>query len=270
MNTKAHKFFFEHQIFTFAQFAKAMANPISTCRVMLNQHLNSGNITHIKQGLYAYIPSGANPEKYPVDPYTIIAALAPDAIVAYHSALQFHGFAYTLYFQHVYLSTLKIRDFQFRQERFKVTGFPKSLPKERFLAFTNTIDHHGFMVKVTNVERTLVDVLHRINLSGGLEEIWRSINNISKINMENVIEYCLLLNNSTTTAKLGLYLRLRQQEWQINELHFTTLKKHLSKSIHYFERDKRKHGKYVKEWHLVVPPELLGETWEELFDIEDI
>lgn len=270
MKTKAHKFFFEHQIFTFAQFAKAMANPIPTCRIMLNQHLHTGNIVHIRQGLYAYIPSGADPEKYPIDPYAIIGALTQEAIIAYHSALQFHGIAYSLHFQHVFLSTLKIRDFQFRQERFKVTRPIKSLSSEKYFIFTETVDHHGFMVRVTNIERTLVDVLHRINLSGGLEEVWRSINSITKIKIENIIEYCLLLGNATTVAKLGLYLRLRQKEWQIKEVYFTELRQHISKSVHYLERSKRKHGKYVKEWHLVVPHELIGEQWEEVFDMRDI
>ena len=270
MTTKAHKFFFEYKIFTFEQFAKAMANPLPTCRVMLSQHFKAGNIIRIKQGLYASIPSGANAEKYPIDPYAIISTLAQDALIAYHTALQFHGLAYSMHFQHVFQSAEKIRAFQFRQDRFKVTQYPKSLPASKHFVFTDEIDHHGFRVRVTQIERTLVDTLDRINLSGGLEEVWRSLNNIQKVKAANIIEYALYLDNATIIAKLGFYLRLRQKEWLIEEQHFVKLKKRLPRSVHYLDRKNRINGKYVKEWRIVVPLELIGEKWEEILDIGDI
>ncbi|MCW5590090.1 MAG: hypothetical protein KIT27_10590 [Legionellales bacterium] len=217
MASKAHRFFFEPKIFTAEQFARAMGNPLTTCRVMLNQHLKSGNIVRIKQGLYASIPLGANAEHYPVDPYAVISMLAPDALIAYHSALQFHGLAYSLHFQYVFQSAKKIRDFQFRQDRFKVTQYPTSLPEKKRFIFTDEIDHHGFKVRVTQLERTLVDVLDRINLSGGLEEVWRSLANIQKVNIDAIYEYALVLGSATTIAKVGFYLRLRQQGWAIDE-----------------------------------------------------
>ena len=270
MTSKAHGFFFEHKIFTFEQFVRAMGNPVTTCHVMLNQHLKSGNIVRIKQELYASIPMGANAEYYPVDPYAIISMLAPDALIAYHSALQFHGLAYSLHFQYVFQSTKKIRDFQFRQDRFKVTQYPKSLPEKKHFIFTDEIDHHGFKVRVTQLERTLVDVLDRISLSGGLEEVWRSLANIQKINADNVYEYVLMFASATTIAKVGFYLRLRQQDWAIDEHYFVELKKYLPKSIHYLDRQKRKNGKLIKEWRIVIPQELIQEGWEEILDMSDI
>lgn len=270
MITKAHKFFFEHKIFTFEQFAKAMANPIPTCRIMLNQHLKRGNIVRIKQALYASIPSGADPERYPIDPYAIISFLAHDALLAYHTALQFHGIAHSIYFQHVFQSTEKIRSFQFRQDRFKATQYPTTLTKSKHFIFTEEIDHHGFKVRVTQIERTLVDVLDRINLSGGLEEVWRSLSNIQTVKVKNIIEYALLLNNTTTIAKIGFYLRLRQKEWGIEESNLLPLKQHLPRSVHYLDRKNRINGKYIKEWKIVVPNELIREEWDEIMDIGDV
>lgn len=270
MPSKAHTFFFKYKIFTFEQFAHAMDNPWPTCRVMLNQHLKSGNIVRIKQGLYASIPVGANAEQYPIDSYAIISMLAPDALIAYHSALQFHGLAHSLHFQYVFQSIRNIRDFQFRQDRFKVTKYPQSLSEKEHFIFTDEIDHHGFKVRVTQLERTLVDVLGRINLSGGLEEVWRSLANIQKVNVNNVYEYALLLGSATTIAKVGFYLRLRQQDWAIDKHCFVELKKYLPKSIHYLDRQNRNNGKYIKEWRIVVPQELIQAGWEEILDIGDI
>lgn len=267
MASKAHQFFFEHKIFTFEAFVHAMENPTPTCHAMLHQHLKSGNIVHIRQGLYASIPKGANPDSYPIDPYAIISVLDPNALIAYHSALQFRGFAYSFHFQHIFQSSKKMREFQFRQDRFKMTQYPASLPLSKRFIFSEEIDHHGFHLRVTDIERTLVDSMDRINLSGGLEEVWRSLNNIEKVELDKVIEYALLLNNATTIAKVGFYLRLRQKAWAVPESCFETLKKHLPKSVHYLDRQNRSQGKHIKEWRIIVPHELMGEQWEELLDM---
>jgi predicted transcriptional regulator of viral defense system len=196
--------------------------------------------------------------------------LAPDSLVAYHTALQFHGIAYSLHFQYVFQSMKKIRNFQFRDDRFKMTAYSKSLPENKRFIFTDKIDHHGFNVRVTQLERTLVDTLDRINLSGGLEEVWRSLNSIQKINVDNVRDYAFLLGNSTTIAKVGFYLRLHQKRWSVSEDYFAAFEKYLPRSVHYLDRRNRINGKYIKEWRIVVPQELIEEGWEEILDIGDV
>lgn len=268
--TKAHKFFFENKIFTFERFSKAMGNPLPTCRTMLSNHVKTGNVVRIKQGLYAPVPSGADPAKYPIDPYMIISALADDSVIAYHSALQFHGVAYSVHFQHIFQSHHKIQEFIFRQDRFKAVKFPKALPESRRAIYVDSIDYHGGMVRVTNKERTLVDALDRINLSGGLEEVWRSLNSIHDVDIEKILDYALLLNNATTIAKVGFYLRLRQADWKISEHDLDKLKLRPPKSKLYLDRKNRTDGKYIKEWRIVVPADLHGQNWEELLDVEEI
>jgi predicted transcriptional regulator of viral defense system len=270
MKAKAHTFFFEHKVFTFEEFAEAMGNPLSTCHIMLNQHLKNGNIVRIKQGLYASIPSGADAENYPIDPYSIIGVLADDTLITYHTALEFHGIAYSMHFQHIFQTSKKIRPFQFRQDRFKITQYPRSLPKSKRFIFTEQIDHHGTQIRVTQIERTLVDVLDRINLSGGLEEVWRSLNNIKEVNVAHIIEYTLLLNNTTTIAKVGHYLRLRQKDWNIDETYFLQLKKNLPKSALYLRKEHRTNGRFIKEWNLIIPQELANEEWEDTPNQTDI
>lgn len=270
MSTKAQKFFFANQVFTLQQFATAMGNSLSTCYLMLCKHAKTGNVVRIKKGLYASIPSGADPAKYPIDPYIIISALSNDTVIAYHSALQFHGLAYSAQFQHIFQSRHKLLGFTFRQDRFKATQFPKSLAESNQNLYVDKVDYHGVMVRVTSKERTLVDSLDRINLSGGLEEVWRSLNILQNIDTEKVLRYAFALNNSTTIAKVGFYMQTRQSDWKISEKDLDKLKTRLPKSTHYLERGKRSGGKYIKEWRIVVPIELLNQNWEELLDMEEI
>ena len=64
----------------------------------------------------------------------------------------------------------------------------------------------GSEMRVTGLERTLVDVLDRPDLTGSWEEIWRSLESLEFFDIEQVIEYVLLLENATTAAKVGFFL----------------------------------------------------------------
>ena len=270
MKSKVHQFLFHHPVFSYDEFVHAMNNPPATCRVMIAQHVKRGNIIPIKRGLYAAVPSGAEAAHFPVDPYLIINVCTPDAVIAYHSALQFHGYAHSSHFDYVFLSDRQIRSFQFRDDRFLAHAFPSALPLDDEHTLIQTVDYHGYDIKVTSIERTLVDVLDRINLSGGLEEIWRSIDLIESINIDKTISYALQLNNKTTIAKLGFYLSGKQVRLAVTNEQLDRLKEHLSVTTHYMHRGYRKHGALVKDWKLIVPEELVHGRWDEQFDIGEV
>lgn len=73
------------------------------------------------------------------------------------------------------------------------------------------MDRAGLSVRVTSLERTLVDVLVRPDLGGGWEEIWRSLEMVEFFDLDVVIDYTLLFENATTAAKVGFFLELRRR-----------------------------------------------------------
>ena len=52
---------------------------------------------------------------------------------------------------------------------------------------THVYDRMGMDVRVSSIERTLVDSLHRPNLSGGWEEIWRSFESVNFLDLDQLI-----------------------------------------------------------------------------------
>ena len=62
-------------------------------------------------------------------------------------------------------------------------------------------DRFGLDVRVTGLERTLVDVLNRPDLAGSWEEIWQSLESVEFFDLDKVLEYVFLLENATTAAK---------------------------------------------------------------------
>ena len=81
---------------------------------------------------YAAVHSGAEAQNYPVDPYLIVNACAKDTVIAYHSALQFHGYAHSAHFDYIFLSEKQIRPFQFRNDRFLSHRYPSSATSCKF------------------------------------------------------------------------------------------------------------------------------------------
>ena len=202
------------------------------------------------------VPAGASPDTCPVDPYLLAAKLSDDAVLSYHTALEFHGKAHSVYEQFSYLSDRRSLPLTFRSCRFRCVLFPRALRIKQQKHFgVNLVERAGVGVRVTSLERTLVDVLDRPNLGGSWEEIWRSLESVEFFDLDQVVKYALLLGNATTIAKVGFFLDQHRDSLMVDHAHLEALRKRCPKQPHYLAR--RESGRLVRDWNLVVPAEVL-------------
>jgi predicted transcriptional regulator of viral defense system len=98
---KLRTFFRTHPVFTVEDFAGFLSSDgthnLRTQESLLTYHVKAGNIVRVRRGLYAVVPPGASAETYPVDPFLLASRMTKDAVLAYHTALEFHGKAYSVY-----------------------------------------------------------------------------------------------------------------------------------------------------------------------------
>jgi predicted transcriptional regulator of viral defense system len=125
-------------------------------------------------------------------------------------------------------------------------------------------DRTGLDVRVTGLERTLVDVLDRPDLTGSWEEIWRSLELVEFFNLDVVVEYVSLLDNATTAARVGFFLEQHRESLMVQDVHLKALQKLRPRQPHYFDRARRKDGRLVKQWNLVVPSAVMTRSWAEV------
>jgi predicted transcriptional regulator of viral defense system len=262
-------FFARHPVFRFEEFSAAHRaagdrSPLTTASV-LKHHVAAGHLIHVRRGLYARVPEGANAASYRVDPYLVASRLSDDAVVAYHSALQLLGKAYSLSHRITYLTAHRAKPFSFQDNDFVPVLVPVSLRKlPEFGGGLRDERRQGLSVRVTGYERTMVDVLHAPQHGGGWEEIWRSLEGIEFFDLDFVVEYALRLGTALTIARVGFFLEQHKDALMVEERHIEALRRHCPSQPVYFERRHRKGGKLLSRWNLIVPEHILARSWEEV------
>lgn len=208
------------------------------------------------------VPPGADPATFPVDPCLLAAKMTDDAVLGYHTALEFHGRAHSAFERFFYLTARRSVSVTFRSHQFRCVLFAKALRADGQQNFgVMQAERAGVDVRVTSLERTLVDVLDRPELGGGWEEIWRSLESVEFFDLDTVVQYALLLRNATTVAKVGFFLDQHRDALMVDDAHLEPLREHRPKQPHYLARSDRRSGRLVAEWNLVVPVEVLEQAW---------
>jgi predicted transcriptional regulator of viral defense system len=266
---KLEAFFAQHPVFTFEEVFRALSKnqPVnsSTLHNSLAYHRERGHIIRIRRGLYYSVPQGIDSATYPVDPFLVASKLAPDAVVGYRTALAIFGKLHSISNEFIYLSNKPEKGpYMFQDVTYRKVSIPVSLKKKNNERFgVTSVDRLGQEVFVTSLERTLVDILDRPNLCGSWEEIWRSLESIEYFNIEEVVDYALLIENATTIAKLGFFLDTHREALLITDKNLEKLLKHRPKKPHYFETRRNTLQKLISKWNIIVPESLINRTWEE-------
>lgn|GEM_PF-52279 len=260
-------FFTRHPVFTSSEFTEYLKKEEkrndSTRNNLLAYHVNKGHLLRVKRGLYAVVSTGMSPENFPVDPYLLASKMADDAILAYHTALDIHAKGYSVYNRFLFLTERAVRAVPFRNYSFKAVRPPKPLLKKGKSEFgVKSMERSGLEIKVTGLERTLVDLLDKPELGGGWEEIWRSLESVEFYDVDKVVEYTMLLNKATTVAKVGFFLENNKKRFFVNGEHLQRLKKKIPKKPHYM--DKNLKGRLSYNWNLIVPETVLEKSWGEV------
>lgn len=265
---KPTDFFDRHPVFRFDDFAAVHAadgrRSRQTTASVLKQHVAAGRLLHLRRGLYASVPRGADPERHLVDPYLLATQLAPDGVVAYHAALQFHGKAYSLWNRFHYLTRGRQRRFAFGDQEFVPVQAPVALRDLPDMG-GGVVErpHAGGLVRVTTLERCLVDVLDAPERNGGWEEVWRSLEMVEFFDLDAVLAYTRALGSALTAARVGFFLEQHRDVLMDEEQHLQAFRDLAPGQPRYLDA-RREPGKLVKGWNLVVPERVLARSWAEL------
>jgi len=264
-----HGFLARHPVFTLAEVSRFIGDGSvgapNRCKRLLGYHKAHGHLIAVRSGLYAAVPPGFAPDSFTADSFLVASKLTDDAVIAYHTALEFHGVAQSLWHQRVVVTARPLtRPVAFQGIAYRSAAPPTGLVK-RELEDLGVVeaDRRGVTVRVTSLERSLVDVLSRPALGGGWEEVWRSYETVPYLDLDAVVGYALALDNATTIAQVGYFLSAKSAEWMTTEDHLAPLRARRPKRPHYAQRDRRQQARLLQEWNILLPESAIRRSWED-------
>jgi len=258
-------FFSAHPVFTREEFAHFLRGRLvksaRTTESHLLRYLTSGRIGRVKRGVYFSAGPGETAENASLDFLLVASRLTSDGVLAYHTALEAHGYAQSLFERLYFLTTSKAKALTFRGGHF-IPVSPSAALRRKKKPFTlsTEVERRGLPCRVTTLERTLVDVLDRPDLAGGFEEVWRSLSSVPLFDLNVVVNYVRLCGQATLAAKVGFFLERRQAALGVPQTVLERLRRMRPKQPHYLDR--KLGGKMAPGWNLMVPAPVLAGEWE--------
>lgn len=207
------------------------------------EYQKKGLIERVKRDLYVVISLET---LQPIaSRYQIASNISKDATVSFHSAFEFYGYANQVFYDVYVISNHRFRDFEYENV------FYRRMESRVQKGITEV---NG--IRVTSLERTVIDCIHEIEKAGGLEELLRCINLVPTLD-ESALLACLNeYQIGFLYQKTGYILSVFADQLRISESFFNICKEKLPKGKSYLLKDKQ-NLIWNGEWNLYVPENLL-------------
>jgi predicted transcriptional regulator of viral defense system len=243
------------QVFTTQQMLDATgASP--SARVALSRAVKSGKAHKVRSGLY--ISQAGKYQETKADPYLIAQTMRPDSVFVYHSALELHGLAHTMFFTVQFMT-------EDNQVRFDYDGIQYHSYPLRKTARSELLRAKAFgSASVTTREQTLVDCMAKIGAAGGLEEVLRSFAGLPYVDLDAVFD-CLAAYSPSVAARVGWYRETNQERWSVPDHMLDLIEAMIPTQASYKLDTAYSHFvEYDSRWHVNLPVSTAEiETWLE-------
>jgi predicted transcriptional regulator of viral defense system len=226
-----------------------------TAKSILKNYKNEGYIESVRRNLYVSISMETGVSV--ADRFVIASHIVPGAYVTHHSAFQFHGMTNQVFYE-LYVSTpgnKKFSEFTYNGITYRYTMSHLDIGLET---------KYDGMIRVTNLERTVIDSIEDINKIAGLEEVLNCIETIPPrwLSAQKLVSYLKEYKKSGKGflyKKIGYILEHFQEKIDTPDEFFKECVKNLSRSKQYFDNSlkNKPEAHYNERWKLYVPKNLL-------------
>jgi predicted transcriptional regulator of viral defense system len=213
---------------------------------MLDRLKKQERVRSVTRGVYSGVRSPGPPSRYEVP-----SKLRPDAVIACHSALEFHGVANQVFQTVYYFSARPRADVVFEGVTYHCVHPVAQLARR----FDFQVETGPNKVRVTVRERAVVDSLVFLEYSGGSDELDRCLAMFPSFNFELALTYLRLLRQPWLYARLGYLLDRHGERLLFSRRWRDAFLRKLPRGTAYLEK-KRPGGRWISTWNLMVPESL--------------
>jgi len=243
---KYYEQFVDLSCFTRRDVVVMTGNP-ETAHSVIERYKKRGLIGCVRRNLFVAMSLET---KQPVpNRYVIASHAAPDAYVAYHSAFEYYGLANQVCYEVYVASASRFREFEYDGLTYRRGPSPFEVGVESKL--------DG--VRVTDLERTVIDGINDFDAVGGLEELLRCMELIPFLDHLKLIEYLRRYDKAVLYQRAGYILEYFSDTLKIPDDFFMVCLHKAAKSKRYLQYASRdKSYTFNKKWALYVPDDLMS------------
>lgn len=224
--------------FTLKDAMQVMDSGAGNTPQVLNSMIKKGSVRRIRQNLYTCTDfvNGGDVATH----FDIASKITPSSFVAFHSAFEFYGF-YNQIFYDVQVGS------QTRFTNFEDNGYSYYY----FASDTQTQVETIRGVRVTSIERTIVDSINMLGKVMDTEELIKCIELVHLVNEQKIREMLLLYNKDILFRKVGYILSFFRDEFHLSDEFFDFCKKESNvANIGYLCSNETKDLEFVNQWGL--------------------
>ena len=208
--------------------------------------LRAKKIMKVRKGLYALADVTG---ELLATKFEIASKITDDAFICYHSALEFYGAANQVFHTVTVGSRSRFNPFTFLD-----IDFIRKQPNNDYgIAY---IEQAG--VRVTTLERTVIDCIDDIDACGGIDELLGALGQIRILNEKELLGALNAYNCVLLYQKAGYILQHYQEKFGLSNAFFDECKRHLTRQVKYFLKDEYGDVEYNSEWRLMAPKNLIS------------
>lgn len=228
-----------------------ITNNKKTAYSLVDRLMKKDMVKKIRNNIYSCV----NPATGQVfaSKYQIACAVNNSAYISHHTAFEYYGVANQVFYEVYVSSESKFRDFEFEGVNYK---YVSSKLNDGVIEPRNT---EG--VRITDLERTVIDNIKDFSRIGGFEELLNCLEGVSYLEEEMLKKYLDGYNIQALYQKTGYILQHFMKEMHLSEEFIEYCKFKIGKSTRYLLRENVVDSFYNSEWRLIIP--------EGLFEITD-
>jgi predicted transcriptional regulator of viral defense system len=240
----------KYPVFTIEDVKKLVGNE-KTAYSQLDRLMKKDLVKKIRKNIYSVV----NPTtgQLVATRYQIACAITDTAYISHHSAFEYYGLANQVFYEVYVSSETKFNHFEYDHVTYKYVA---SRMSEGVFEAKNTTG-----IRITDMERTVVDSIRDFNKIGGFEELLNCLEGIHYLDEKKLKRYLEIYNTQGLYQRVGYLLDHYRKEMQLSKEFIEYCKGKIGKSRRYLVSEAKDESFYNSEWELMVP--------EGLFEITD-
>jgi len=235
----------KHPVFQIDDVKKLVGNE-KTAYSQLYRLMKKGQVKKVRKNIYSVVNPATG--QLVATRYQIACAITDTAYISHHSAFEYYGLANQVFYEVYVSSETKFNHFEYNHITYKYVA---SRMSEGVFNAKNTTG-----VRITDLERTVIDSIRDFNKIGGFEELLNSLDRVHYLEEKKLVKYLDIYDTQGLYQRVGYLLDHYRKKLQLSKQFIEYCRGKIGKSRRYLVREAKGDSYYNNEWELMVPDDL--------------